>query len=113
MLDISLNALTALTQIVMGLVVVNPMHTGDPIDLHEELYCLAINSYHEARGEGFDDKLATAQVVMNRVDLARYPDDVCEVITEGPVRESWKTKQYPDLDYDDRVFYPVKHRCQF
>jgi|TARA_R100000315_G_C5228976_1_gene139914 spore germination cell wall hydrolase CwlJ-like protein len=113
MLDISLNALTALTQIVMGLVVVNPMHTGDPIDLHEELYCLAINSYHEARGASFDDKIATAQVVMNRVASMKYPEDVCEVITEGPVRESWKTKQYPDLDYGDRVFYPVKHRCQF
>ena len=113
MLDISLTALTALVQIVTALVVVNPLHLTEPVEIHEELYCLAINSYHEARGETFDDKLATAQVVMNRVDSIKYPDDVCEVITSGPIRESWKTRQHPDLNQQERIFYPIKHRCQF
>jgi len=113
MLDISLPALTVLVQIVTGLVVVNPLHISDPVEIHEELYCLAINSYHEARGESFDDKMATAQVVMNRVDSMKYPDDVCKVVTAGPVRESWKTRQHPDLDKEDRVYYPIRHRCQF
>ena len=76
MLDVSLTALTMLVQIVTGLVVVNPWHTTDPVDIHEELYCLAINSYHEARGETFDDKLATAQVVMNRAESPKFPNDV-------------------------------------
>ena len=113
MLDVSLTALTMLVQIVTGLVVVNPWHTTDPVDIHEELYCLAINSYHEARGETFDDKLATAQVVMNRAESPKFPNDVCAVITDGPIRESWKTRQHSDLDPLDRVFYPVRYRCQF
>ena len=32
---------------------------------------------------------------------------------QGPVRESWKTKQNPDLKDSERVYYPRKHRCQF
>ena len=113
MLDVSLTALSMLVQIVTGLVVINPWHTTDPVDIHEELYCLAINSYHEARGEAFDDKLATAQVVMNRATSPKFPDDVCEVITDGPIRESWKTRQHSDLDPLDRVFYPTRYKCQF
>ena len=107
MLDVSLPALSMLMQIVTGLVAVNPVGS------HEELYCLAINSYHEARGETFDDKLATAQVVMNRVDSPKFPDDVCKVITDGPIRESWKTRQHRDLDSLERVYYPARHKCQF
>ena len=113
MLEVSLPALTVMAEILMGLFVVSPLHSTNHTEMHEELYCLAINSYHEARGEGFDDKLATAQVVMNRVNSVKFPDDVCAVITDGPVRESWKTRQQQDIDPLDRVYYPVKHRCQF
>jgi spore germination cell wall hydrolase CwlJ-like protein len=35
------------------------------------------------------------------------------VVQEGPVRESWKTKQDKTLADADRVYYPKKHRCQF
>ena len=35
----------------------------------------------------------------------------CEVIEQGPTRESWKTKQTPDPS--DAKFYPIKNRCQF
>ncbi len=113
MLDVSLPALTMLVQIVTNLVTIDHINYSGYMDTHEELYCLAINSYHEARGEPFDDKLATAQVVMNRVDSVRYPDNICDVITDGPIRESWKTKQDIELDALDRVYYPIRHRCQF
>ena len=39
-------------------------------------------------------------MVMNRVRDDRYPDDVCDVVMQGPTY-SWK----PD--------FPVRHRCQF
>ena len=66
----------------------------------EALVCLALNVYHEARDQPFIGQVAVAQVVMNRVHDDRYPDDVCEVVTQGPTY-SWK----PD--------FPVRHRCQF
>ena len=114
MLEISMSALTLLLNIIAGLAATSSLVSVEhQHDIHEDLYCLALNSYWEARGEKFDDKLATAQVVMNRVDSEQYPEDVCSVITEGPERESWKTKQLPDLDPEERVYYPVRNKCQF
>ena len=78
-----------------------------------EIYCLAANSYFEARGEPFDGKIAVAQVVINRVKSKHYPNSMCEVITEGPIKESWKTRKEPTLPVEERVYYPRKDRCQF
>ena len=52
-------------------------------DVSRSLDCLALNIYHEARGEPDDGKVAVAQVVMNRVADRRFPDDVCDVIKQG------------------------------
>jgi len=71
------------------------------------------NIYFEANNQSKAGQIAVARVVMNRVQDTRFPNTVCEVITEGPTRESWKTKKDPDLKDEDRIFYPVKHRCQF
>ena len=60
---------------------------------HVELYCLAANSYFESGGETFDGKIAVAQVVLNRVQAKHFPNSMCKVIEEGPIRESWKTKK--------------------
>lgn len=45
--------------------------------------CLALAIYYEARSEPFDGQLAVAEVVMNRVESERFPDDVCSVVTQG------------------------------
>lgn len=79
----------------------------------KEIYCLAANSYFEARGEPFDGKIAVAQVVMNRVKSSKYPNTICGVITEGPVRESWKTKKDLTLPAEERKYYAVRDKCQF
>ena len=47
------------------------------------LDCLALNIYHEARGEPADSQLAVAVVVMNRVAHQKFPDTVCDVIKQG------------------------------
>ena len=52
-------------------------------------------------------------VTRNRVLDSRWPNTFCEVVKQGPVRESWKTKQHKDLADSERVYYPRKHRCQF
>lgn len=76
-----------------------------------ELYCLALNIYHEARDEPLAGQLAVADVVLNRVEHTKYPNTICEVIKEGPVKESWKTRQTPDPN--DAEYYPIKNKCQF
>ena len=80
---------------------------------HPELYCLAMNIYFEAKSEPIAGQYAVADVVLNRVNDARYPNSICEVVLQGPVRESWKTKKDPNLPKEERKFNPVKHRCQF
>jgi spore germination cell wall hydrolase CwlJ-like protein len=78
-----------------------------------QAYCLAENIYFEARSDSVAGQAAVADVVINRMFDSRYPNTICKVVTEGPIRESWKTRQDPDLDDSERVYYPVRHRCQF
>ena len=47
------------------------------------LQCLAINIYHEGRGEPKIDQEAIAQVVFNRVESKRFPNSVCDVVYQG------------------------------
>ena len=76
-------------------------------------YCLALNMYFESRGSSVADMAGVSDVVLNRVKDARYPNTICEVIRQGPVRESWKTKQDADLPESERIYNPVRHKCQF
>jgi|TARA_A100001388_G_C28729240_1_gene480615 spore germination cell wall hydrolase CwlJ-like protein len=78
----------------------------------EEARCLAENIYHEARNQGTAGWLAVAAVTLNRVTDDRFPDSICGVVFQSETRESWRTKgkDVPDIE---RVYYPVRHRCQF
>ena len=91
----------------------NPLITGSTQTFVDprSVECLALNMYHEARNQGSAGLLAVTAVVFNRVNDKRFPNTVCEVIEQGPTRESWKTKQTPDPS--DAKFYPIKNRCQF
>ena len=88
------------------------VESGQPLNL-DELYCMAQNVYFEARHEPMLGKIAVAHVVMNRMEDKRWPGTVCEVVKEGPIRESWKTKKDPTLAKEDRKYYPRRDRCQF
>ena len=45
--------------------------------------CLALNIYWEARNQdSIAAQAAVSQVVMNRVNDPRYPDDICGVVTQ-------------------------------
>jgi len=50
--------------------------------------CLALNIYHESRGEDLAGQHAVAQVTMNRAD--RDPKNICEVVTKRK-QFSWTT----------------------
>ena len=66
----------------------------------EAIMCLALNVYHEAKNQSFIGQVAVAQVVMNRVKDSRYPNNVCDVVKQGPTYK-WK----PD--------FPIRNQCQF
>jgi spore germination cell wall hydrolase CwlJ-like protein len=47
-----------------------------------DIKCLALNIYHEARGETTTGQMAVAKVTLNRVASKRYPGTVCDVVYE-------------------------------
>lgn len=69
-----------------------PVLAQPEFDLTEELECLALTIYFEARGEPNEGKLAVAHVVMNRASHPLFPHDVCNVVRQGGIE---------------------RHRCQF
>ena len=79
----------------------------------DELNCMARNIYFESNNQSRAGQIAVARVVINRVLDTRFPNTVCEVITEGPIRESWKTAKDPELPEEERIFYPKRNMCQF
>ena len=88
--------------IIAGMLLFTPAHAAQPHDGSVE--CLALNMYHEARGQGTAGLLGVTAVVFNRMKDKRFPTTICEVIEQGPTRESWKK---------NGECYPIRHRCQF
>ena len=78
-----------------------------------EFICLVENIYFESKGESMRGKIAVGVVTLNRLKDPRYPKTICEVVKQGPVRESWKTRQDSTLAADQRLYNPIRHRCQF
>ena len=52
----------------------------------EEWKCLAEALYFEARGESVAGQFAVAEVILNRVDVAAFPETVCGVVKQGTGR---------------------------
>ena len=63
----------------------------------DELHCLSVAVYHEARGEPRDGKLAVAQVVLNRAKSGRFPKSVCGVVLQpaqfSAIRTNWNPRE--------------------
>ena len=62
-----------------------PLLTNNIIQTKErnrDLNCLALNIYHESRGEPKAGQLAVAKVTLNRVKSKRYPNTICDVVYE-------------------------------
>jgi len=74
------------------LLLVGLLHCSVDVLMTGALLCLALNIYHEARGEPIEGQIAVAQVTLNRVASPDYPDDVCSVVYE-PHQFSWTTKK--------------------
>ena len=65
---------------------------------------MALNIYHEAKNASVAGQIAVGFVVINHVKDRRFPNGICEVIYEGPVRESWKTREDPNLADSERKY---------
>ncbi len=60
----------------------------------DELVCLALNDYFEARSETMAGRIAVARVVLNRAMDPRFPSNLCDVVKQSKMQG-------------------VAHRCQF
>ena len=89
-----------------GLMLISPVSAKEPIPIFDEpsTECLALNMYHEARGQGTAGLLAVSSVVMNRVKDERFPNTICEVIKQAQTKPSWK---------DKTKMIPIRDKCQF
>ena len=67
------------------------------------ILCLALNVYHEARGEPIEGQIAVALVTLNRAK--RNPNKVCEVVYK-PNQFSWTTSR--PIVTDHRAFIHAK-----
>lgn len=76
------------------------------------LLCLALNVYHEARGEPTEGQLAVAQVTMNRVHSMYWPDSVCEVVWQ-PYQFSWTNDGLSDVPTDTLAWARSKQIAQY
>ena len=105
--------LNYLIAIVIGINSAGHTKPHDVRIINEEVYCLAQNIYFEAGNQPFAGKVAVGEVTIQRVHDSRYPNNICGVVYEGPLTESWKTRQHDNLSDQDRIYYPKRHKCQF
>jgi len=71
-----------------------PIDFSSIVVSRDELVCLALNDYWEARSETMAGRIAVARVVLNRAMDSRFPSNICDVV---------KQSKLPG----------VQHRCQF
>ena len=74
-------------------------------ELNHEIICLARNIYFEARNESVYGQLAVASVTLNRVNSAKFPNTVCEVVHQAKYSKWWAEAHGRKV--------PIKHKCQF
>lgn len=73
----------------------------------EQFACLADVLYFEARGDSVKGQAAVAEVVLNRVDSARFPNTVCGVVHQSNRRGcqfSWTCDGAADVIREPRAY---------
>jgi N-acetylmuramoyl-L-alanine amidase len=55
-------------------------------EIDQDLHCLALNIYHEARSEPESGQIAVARVTLNRVESEAFPESICGVVKQGGQR---------------------------
>lgn len=65
---------------------------------NEQLECLAMNIYHEARSDSRLGQEAVGMTTINRVYHGKYPPTICEVVYQS---------------YTNSAGQPIRNKCQF
>lgn len=73
----------------------------------QELECLALNIYHEARNQELQGQLAVGLVTLNRVKNNRWPDTICGVVWQRK-QFSWTHDGKPDRPYNKPVWEQIR-----
>jgi N-acetylmuramoyl-L-alanine amidase len=75
----------------------------------DELVCLALNDYWEARSESLAGRVAVAKVVLNRAMDRRFPQNLCDVVKENRVRNALHRCQF-SWYCDAKADTPYEHK---
>lgn len=78
--------------------VASPRPTSRPASIHQK--CLALNLYHEARGEEVQGQIRVGYVTLNRVKDRRWPDNICGVVYQ-PEQFSWTIYDMRVTNWDE------------
>jgi spore germination cell wall hydrolase CwlJ-like protein len=68
------------------------------LQYQEQLQCMALNIYHEARSDSTLGQEAVGMVTMNRVYSEKYPDTICDVVYQSHLNSRGN---------------PIRNKCQF
>ena len=71
--------------------------------------CLAEAIYFEARGESLAGQMAVGEVILNRVDSAKYPDTICNVVRQGAERRNACQFSYKCDGVPERIAEPAAY----
>lgn len=70
----------------------------ESLELNQDTHCLAQNIYFEAGNQPLAGKIAVVNVVLNRVEHDKFPNNVCDVVYQTKEwRTSWTGKTIPKL----------------
>lgn len=83
--------------------------SGATAEPTEEIDCLALNIYWEAKTESIVGQQAVAHVTLNRVRSPQFPNSICAVVHQGWERGrmcqfSWYCDGRTDLPHDDAAW---------
>jgi N-acetylmuramoyl-L-alanine amidase len=68
-----------------------------------QVHALALNMYHEARGEGHDGMQMVGEVTLNRVEHPEYPNSVCRVVYQDG-QFSWTRLKRDPTPHDEELW---------
>jgi N-acetylmuramoyl-L-alanine amidase len=77
-----------------------------------EFFCLALNIYHEARGESLRGQQAVAHVVLNRRKNGKFPSSICAVVWQRS-QFSWTVRPVGSLYPRDAAAWERSQRVAF
>ena len=77
-------------------------------NMDRQINCLALNVYHESRGESVEGQIAVANVTLNRVEHDNWPGTVCDVVYQKN-QFSWVHLKKDHTPYDKDLWETARY----